>query len=756
MLGRGGSVRLVADDQQLAAIGAGGVLRDIAHTAGAVTLSQVVRFTDAAEAAASLAIRAGDPAGLGFYLDQRRVHVGDQTTASDEAYAAWAADRAAGRTSVMLAPTRQSAAALNARARADRLRRDGPASREVLLSDGLAASVGDLLLTRRNDRRLALTPVDFVKNGDRWIVEHVHHRGALDVRHLVLGTQLTLSADYVATATELGYAATIHAAQGITTDTAHTVLTGSETRQLMYVALTRGRAGNHLYLATAGDGDPHDVIRPEIVWPPTAVEMLTAVLARDGAQPSATTEIRDAASPAVRLRNVAARYRDAVNLAADRRAGSKTLADIDAAAERIQAGLTGTPAYTTLRASLALLACDGADPIHALELAAGGRELASAADPAAVLDWRISHSARLADGPLPWLPALPRALADAPLWGPYLTARADLIVRLAEQTGIDTRAYTPTSSPQWATPLLDHDPELLAEVAIWRAANGIPDDDLRPTGPAQQTGTAARHQRVLDRRIASCRGDPRMNGATWTELATSFDPRLHADPYWRHIAQRLDAIRRAGIDIAALATTVADQAPLPDEHPAAALWWRLARHLSPAVLDASDRSPAPSTDPDWTPVLTTLLGAARAQRVRTDPAWPAVIGAVAHAQHNGWQPPELLEAATAFATDKTGQPVPASDLAEALVWRVTTLVDPEPLDDPWIEATLSPDPQPHPDRARTDDPVQRSHGRAEHPRAPGPIDDRSLTERLASHANDDQSMIYAAPRHAAHPPCRPI
>ena len=39
--GRGGSVRLVGDDQQLAAIGAGGVLRDIAHNHGAVTLSQV-------------------------------------------------------------------------------------------------------------------------------------------------------------------------------------------------------------------------------------------------------------------------------------------------------------------------------------------------------------------------------------------------------------------------------------------------------------------------------------------------------------------------------------------------------------------------------------------------------------------------------------------------------------------------------------------------------------------------------------------
>ena len=72
---RGASVRLVGDDRQLAAVGAGGVLRDIDRTHGAVTLSEVRRFTHAdgspnhAEAAASLAIRRGEPAGLGYYLD---------------------------------------------------------------------------------------------------------------------------------------------------------------------------------------------------------------------------------------------------------------------------------------------------------------------------------------------------------------------------------------------------------------------------------------------------------------------------------------------------------------------------------------------------------------------------------------------------------------------------------------------------------------------------------------------------------------
>jgi ATP-dependent exoDNAse (exonuclease V) alpha subunit len=48
-IGRRASVRLVGDDQQLAVIGAGGVLRDITHTHGALHLTQLHRFTNPAE-----------------------------------------------------------------------------------------------------------------------------------------------------------------------------------------------------------------------------------------------------------------------------------------------------------------------------------------------------------------------------------------------------------------------------------------------------------------------------------------------------------------------------------------------------------------------------------------------------------------------------------------------------------------------------------------------------------------------------------
>ena len=124
VISRGGSVRLVGDDQQLAAIGAGGVLRDIQSTHGAVRLTELLRFADPAEGAATLALREGRLEALGFYLDHGRVHVGDLTTMTDDLFDAWRADRDRGLDAIMLAPTRDLVSELNQRARAHRLQAD--------------------------------------------------------------------------------------------------------------------------------------------------------------------------------------------------------------------------------------------------------------------------------------------------------------------------------------------------------------------------------------------------------------------------------------------------------------------------------------------------------------------------------------------------------------------------------------------------------------------------------------------------------
>ena len=112
-----------------------------------------------AEAAATLALRDGDPSAIAFYADRGRIHVGDLGACADQAYAAWAADRADGTDSVLIAPTRDLVAELNTRARNDRIA--GQPENEIgsvlTLADGTKVSAGDRIITRENDRRLRIS-----------------------------------------------------------------------------------------------------------------------------------------------------------------------------------------------------------------------------------------------------------------------------------------------------------------------------------------------------------------------------------------------------------------------------------------------------------------------------------------------------------------------------------------------------------------------------------------------------------------------
>jgi hypothetical protein len=239
IVGRGGSVRLIGDDQQLSAIGAGGVLREIESSHGAVRLTELHRFEDPAEAAASLALRDGRPESLGFYLDRQRIRVGDLAALTENLFGAWRVDRRDGLDSIMLAPTRDLVAELNRRAQAHRLASAPITGAEIPLADGNRASVGELIITRHNDRRLRTSAVDWVKNGDRWTVLTTHRDGGLQVQHRRTGRTIQLPASYVRHSVELGYATTIHTAQGITADTMHGLITGHESRQQLYTMCTR-------------------------------------------------------------------------------------------------------------------------------------------------------------------------------------------------------------------------------------------------------------------------------------------------------------------------------------------------------------------------------------------------------------------------------------------------------------------------------------------------------------------------------------
>ncbi len=518
-IGRGGSVRLVGDDQQLTAIGAGGILRDIKHTHGALQLTELHRFTDPAEAHATLALRDGDPRSLDFYLNNGRIHVGELATTTNDAFNAWTADRAAGLDAIMLAPTRDLVAKLNQRARNHRLA-GAALGAAVRLADGNQASVGDVIITRANDRRLRLTATDWVKNGDRWTITGIGRNGDLKVRHNRSRLTVRLPAGYVQTSTGLGYATTIHAAQGVSADTMHGLVCGQESRQQLYTMVTRGRAANHLYLQVVGDGDPHTIIRPETVATRTPTEILQQILARDDTPASATTLQQELRDPAARLFDAVQRYTDGLHVAAEQLVGPQIVQMLDGQADQIVPELTNEPSWPTLRAHLLALAAEsGEHPLLHLQASAAGRELHTAGDMAAVLDWRLPEPAPTDPGPLPWLPGVPEALHDHPVWSQYLAKRSQLVTVLANQ--VRGHAGQDEAQPVWAPPGSHPTAGLIGEVEVWRAANGIDPRDPRPTGGAQLETLPALWKQRLNRDIAratdppaDARADERQAGRT--------------------------------------------------------------------------------------------------------------------------------------------------------------------------------------------------------------------------------------------------
>ena len=664
ILERGASVRLIGDDQQLAAIGAGGVLRDIATRHGAARLNELVRFADPAEGGASLALRDGNTEALGFYLDHQRVHVGDLATITDNVFDAWQTDQAAGLDTIMLAPTRDLVAELNTRARTHRLH-DVLPSPEVELADGLSASVGDVIITRTNDRRLRVSATDWVKNGDRWTITAINGDGGVRALHIRSRRSVLLPAEYVASSVELGYASTVHTAQGVSVDTMHGLATGAEGRQQLYTMLTRGRHANHVYLQVVGDGDPHTVIRPETIHPQTATDVLEQILARDTAPTSATSLQQQLVDPRVRLGEAVARYTDALSAAAEDLAGDLAVRALERQVDHALPGVPWCDAWPALRAHLLLIAADGHDPLTELRRAAAEQPLAGAGDPAAVLDWRLDATGLRGSrpGPLPWIPAIPSRLQEHPEWGPYLTARARLVTELADT--VHQHALTQNRTPAWlASTLGQPTGQTIADLTVWRAAMAVPDADLRPTGERQFPKAAARWQRHLDRRLA---GDRQPAMAEWGPLLRHLEPRLAGDGFTPTLAARLAQLSASGLNARGLLHAAAGEGDMPDDHAAAALWWRIARHLTPAVTAALDTDQPLTTA--WTTTLVDTVGAERAAELQASRWWPALITAVDHGVRQGWIPTDLLTAGT-----HGDQQV---DDCLALVWRISTLTDPQ-------------------------------------------------------------------------------
>jgi conjugative relaxase-like TrwC/TraI family protein len=549
----GAHVRFIGDDRQLAAVEAGGALRLLEREVGTIQLETIHRFrnpdgtTNTAEAAASEALRDPDRPGNPFawYEAGGRIVAGDIDRMTDHVFAAWQVDTNAGKSSVMLAHQNATVAELNARAQAFRLS-DGTVTGRAAapLHDGLHAHKGDIVLSRENSTELRTDGGrDRVKNGDRWTVHTVHRDGSLTVRHLGHGGRVVLPAIYVRNHVELGYATTVHRAQGLTADTSHVLASASTTRAMAYVAMTRGRESNRLYLEAA-DAQP-------------MCEVLAQIARNvDGAQ-SAHETIRSEQNRVEDLVTLVDQYRDIAERADQTRFERIARRAVGRGAART---LLDDPAKGVLISALRRAESSGYDPVDALSQSWDRGPLDDAHSKPAVLAARIDENVRsyssaypsaAQDEPVPaWI--LSRAAQDSPhtdpAWRDHLAARYVHIATRLQERG-ETLAANP---PTWASRLgsvPDDDARaswlnLAGEVSFFRDRYAVVDDrDAIPAEYRESPVGADLHARVMKvNASAAQRGMPRAPGTLIERLR---------EQNRRESATQLKPLQDAGVDAAA-------------------------------------------------------------------------------------------------------------------------------------------------------------------------------------------------------------
>lgn len=295
---RGAKVVLVGDHRQLPEIDAGGLFRTLIDRLGATELTDNHRQAIRWEQDALDQLRHGDPAAaITVYRQHGRIVTNDDPDLLRNQLVDdwWDTARTDPSRSIMIALRRADVDDLNRRARL-RLAAAGVLVGPTLHdSGGMPFQVGDQIVCLRNHRRLG------VVNGTRATITSVDSNrpeiAAVDDR----GGRLQLPSDYLdAGHVTHGYAITGHKAQGATVDHTYTLGTPDLYREWGYVALSRGRQTNRLYLA---DITAVDQLHPHHEQPVDDPDRrLTAALNRSRAH----TPVADLADLGSELRRAAA------------------------------------------------------------------------------------------------------------------------------------------------------------------------------------------------------------------------------------------------------------------------------------------------------------------------------------------------------------------------------------------------------------------------------------------------------------------
>ncbi|MFD5234305.1 MobF family relaxase [Streptomyces qaidamensis] len=254
----GAKVLYVGDNAQLDSVGSGGIFSQLTEELPNVhRLDAVMRFNSEWEKKASLRLRKGEVDVLAEYETRGRLRAGTREEMLEASYQSWLVDHRAGKDAVLIAPTKDQADKLAARARADLVRLGQVEQHGIELPKrGLTVGKGDMIQLRKNSRRMTSESGErFATNRDVVKVLGVAEDGSMTVAYDD-GDTLQLPPEYVETHVDLAYAGTIHSTQGRTVGTAHSYWDGSGSREAFYVAMTRGREANTAYMATDMPGVP--------------------------------------------------------------------------------------------------------------------------------------------------------------------------------------------------------------------------------------------------------------------------------------------------------------------------------------------------------------------------------------------------------------------------------------------------------------------------------------------------------------------
>jgi conjugative relaxase-like TrwC/TraI family protein len=255
-LGRAKMV-LVGDAYQLSPVRArGGMFEQLcAELPWSQRLGEVWRMADPEERDTSLALRAAQGnrlrSAVKWYRDNGRLHTGDPIAMAADALDAYLTDRAANKDALLICDTWEMADALNQRLH-DTLTTSGPA---VNAARDQQIRVDDIIMSRSNDITIDVRPgwpgdhADQVRNGNRWRVAAIDpDTNRIAAERLTDKARAVFDADYLKDHITLGYAATVHSAQGVTADRSYAILGEGASRAMLYVAMSRGRHNNEAFL----------------------------------------------------------------------------------------------------------------------------------------------------------------------------------------------------------------------------------------------------------------------------------------------------------------------------------------------------------------------------------------------------------------------------------------------------------------------------------------------------------------------------